>query len=215
MKRFLTLDATLLSFFVLSLLVFILASEEKVTAQVNFHASVMANTDLIEGRFPGLEYTFFFGPSWGVRYSMLPTMEFKTEPLKTLSDGQLQTYSLTGEYQSLTVLRSIEHRGNRPGSKGPFEFITAYFGVGYNQINTQLVKKTFTAQSNIWSESETSEDLPTEINNFSLGLYGGESFIMLDTRFLYFTGKTDKSRLLDDKIKFKQWMILFSIGIGF
>ncbi len=95
------------------------------------------------------------------------------------------------------------------------DFITAYFAIGYNEINAESTRQKFSSSLNNIVESSTSEKIKAPTYAFAFGLYAGEKFVFIDTRIFYLKGKTEETNLFSQQKEFEHWLLILSIGVGF
>ncbi|MCP4751543.1 MAG: hypothetical protein GY866_11665 [Proteobacteria bacterium] len=186
-------------------------------AQSAFHFSATVGYEMTEGFVPAYDITVLYNQIWGLRYTEIPDMEFDDGKELRTTDEFLSVFDVEGDYKMPMVIRTIDYRAYQGKKTVPFGFLTAYVGAGYNELKLSLKRRQF--RIDIDSEKLLGdvlvEKVKTPVYSMAFGFYGGESFVVLDTRVLYFKGKTEPAETSDYSVDFDHWMILVSIGIGF
>lgn len=196
--------------FIFSTLAFIDLSR----AQGILHTSVMMNSNLLMEQRPGYDITLIFNRKWGFRYSENPETKIIDSKLE-IDNSQLSTTSVEGNLKHLTILRALDFRTYDQSGSTPFDFLTAYWGVGYSQNSLDFFKTEYQAQSGQLILSESSDRIEVSTFSLSIGFYGGEKSVVVDTRLQYLRSVISNSDLLDQEIEVNQWKILIAIGLGY
>ena len=113
------------------------------------------------------------------------------------------------------LLKTLDFKTFEGSNKGPFDFLTAYVGVGYSGEKVKIIKKSYTVEDDAFIQEKFREKAKSSTRAASFGFYGGEKFLVVDTRVVYYRGEIRESKLLNDSEKFSRWVVLLGIGIGF
>ncbi|MCP4298237.1 MAG: hypothetical protein GY786_21845 [Proteobacteria bacterium] len=182
--------------------------------QVNIHTSLMANSDLIGEQQLGLDLTILFNTSWGFRYTRTPDLVVVDGNLQ-VDESQLTSTKVKGDFTHLSVIQTIDYRTFNQTEASPFDFLTAYWGVGYSQNDFKLTRRSYQAQVNQLVSSDSFDHVVIPFYTLSLGLYGGDKHVVVDTQLQFFRAEIAKSNLNSDRIDVTGWKILFAIGLGY
>lgn len=185
------------------------------TYAFDYHLSYMGNYDVTRGTFGGEDFTVILAKNVGVRYSRINKFEFIEEDTNLTGSNGVYSYKVEGDYKMPMILKMVDYKSFEGGNKGPFDFLTAYFGVGYANLDMKISKKTYSASGGQMVLSNSSENVNTPVYATSVGFYGGEKFVVVDTRLRYLKGEIKDSDIVDHKIKFDDWSIIISLGVGF
>ncbi len=199
-----------LLFLILSIMVLIGNSH----GQVNIHTSLMLNSDLMGEQQLGLDLTVLFNASWGFRYTRTPDLVIVDGNLQ-VDESQLSSTKVKGEFKHLSVLQTIDFRTFDQTEESPFDFLTAYWSVGYSQNDFKLTRRSYQAQVNQLVSSDSFDDVVIPFYTLGIGLYGGEKNVVVDTQLQFFRADIAKSNLNSDRIDVTGWKILFAIGLGY
>ena len=180
----------------------------------DYHISYMGNYNITDGELKGQDYTLILARNFGLRYSQIASFDFVEKDSLTEKNG-VARYGVKGNYKMPMLLKMIDYKNFDAGHKGPFDFLTAYYGVGYTELDMKIRKTSYTASGNQMIRSKSSENVKVPIYAASVGFYGGEKFAVIDTRIRYIRGEIKDSDIIDKKIKFNDWAIIFSFGVGF
>jgi len=183
-------------------------------AQNSVHYSAMMNSELVNGYGLGVDSTLLINQTWGLRYTLIPEVKFLPETVERFPT-ELTTTRIDGDFKSFMFLKPIDYRTFSGTNKGPFDFLTAYWGLGYNKVNLKVSQIKFRVQSNKLVAEHLTETVESPLYSFAFGFYGGEKFVVIDTRLLYIQGHIPASNLLQEKTKISLWMLLMGLGIGF
>lgn len=193
----------------------ILAGRCQLLAQSSYHFSAMASYELTQGYYPGYDFTAILNRRWGLRYTVIPNLSFE-EGSRIINKGKsLISYQLQGDFKTPMIFRAIDYKSFQNRRSGPFDFLTAYLAAGYNKITVKLKQQQFLPVENVLRQRDFAEDINFPVYSLALGLYGGEKFVVIDSRVLYFRGILQPSSLFDQTTNIDHWLILFSLGFGF
>lgn len=182
-------------------------------AQSPLHTSVMLNYDLLEQKGPGYDLTLLYKGIWGVRYTLIEDLTF-LDAVEG-SNESVNSYTFQGDLMLPMVIKTIDYKSFAPSSSKIFDFLTAYVGFGYNNLDLELTLNQYTARESSLEKTTVQELVKSSVSAVVFGIYGGERFLVIDTRLLYVKGKTDTSESLDDRYEHDNIMLLISLGFGF
>lgn len=191
--------------------VFLLFPLKQSEAVSNFHFSTMVNYELTEEYWPGWDLTLLYNNQWGVRYTNISDVLF-LESKKETNDS-LDNIELAGELRLPMILRTMDYNTFEGGNKTVFDFITAYMAFGYNSYDIDETHKVYSALAGNLVKDTIKDSLNTEVMATAIGIYGGERFLVIDTRILYYRGETKKSNVSGDKYTFNDWMLVIRLAI--
>ena len=197
------------------ILILLLQSTDKLFAQQIAHSSFMMNVEMLEKYKPGYDITLIFTELWGIRYTVIPDVKFKKEEGLSSENGQLSSFRVDGDYKSYMVFQTIDYKNFDNTDKGPFDFITAYWGAGYEKIPSRITQTNYSISNGNFVTETNEEDLEIPVYSLAFGLYANEKFAVADARLLYIKGVINDSELLSNKVEFDQFMIQFAFGVGF
>jgi hypothetical protein len=197
------------------LLFFYLWHPFSLTAQSRFHFSVTTGFEITRGYMPGYDLTILYNNSWGMRYTIITDVEFSEGTAIEKFSDSVSAYNLRGDLQFPILLRTIDYRSFNKQSMIPFDFLTAYTGIGYQDIAATLTTRSYTINSNELTHTliETNVNVPT--TGLVFGFYGGEKFVVIDGKLIYFKGETEQKLPSGRRLSFDHWLIQISVGIGF
>jgi len=197
------------------LLFFCLWHPFSLTAQSRFHFSVTTGYEITRGYLPGYDLTILYNNSWGVRYTIITDVELSEGTVIENFSDSVSAYKLKADLQFPLLLRTIDYRSFNKQSVIPFDFLTAYAGIGYQDITAKLTTRNYTINSNELAQtvSETNINVPTACLVF--GFYGGEKFVVIDGKLIYFRGEVEQNLPSGRQLNFDHWLIQISAGIGF
>ncbi len=193
--------------------IFMLYPLESLKAISSFHFSTMVNYELIDGYWPGWDLTLIYGNQYGLRYTNIQNVIYLESTDE--SNNSLDDIKLSGELQLPMVLKTMDYNSFSDSNKTVFDFITAYFAFGYNSYNIKETHKVYSAASGNLVKETIEDSISTEFMVTAMGIYAGESFLVIDSRILHYSGETKESDISGDKYKFSDWMLIFSVGVGF
>ena len=196
-------------------LILLLQFTEKLLAQQIAHSSFMMNVEILEQYKPGYDITLIFTELWGIRYTFIPDVKFKKEGAPSSKNNQLSSFRVDGDYKSYMIFQTIDYQKFDYTNKGPFDFITAYWGGGYEKIPSKITQTNYKVSNGNFVKETKEEDLEIPVYSLAFGLYANEKFVVADARLLYIKGSINNSDLLSDKVEFDQFLIQFAIGVGF
>lgn len=188
---------------------------EKLVAQQILHSSFMVNIEMLEQYKTGYDLTLIFTERWGIRYTHIPDVKFKKEEGITHENQEVSSFQVDGDFKTYMLLQTLDFKNFDPTDKGPLDFITAYWGAGYNQMHTKIRKKAYTINNGNFVATKNEEDYELPVQSLVFGFYGQERYAVIDARLLYIKGVIKDSELLNRKIDFNQFLIQFGLGIGF
>ncbi len=184
-------------------------------AQTGIHASVSINYELTEGYWPGYDFTLIYGRLIGLRMTIIPDFMFSEDTEIVFKDNTLSSFECKGDLKMPMVLKTLDYRSLQGAGKVAFDFLTAYIGIGYNELETEITKKVYSTETNNLHETTIQETVKTPVYSTAFGMYGGEKFLFIDTRLMYIKGESKKGDVINEQVSFDRWMVMFSIGIGF
>jgi hypothetical protein len=184
------------------------------SGQVNVHTSAMINGDILKRQPLGYDLTIFLNGKWGLRYSQNSDVQFVNPELEQ-KDNQLSELSVNGDLKQLTLLRAIDYRTYDRSNSTPLDFLTAYVGVGYSRNKLLLKKKLYRAKTDNLITGDLEDQVPVALYSLSLGLYGGEKHVVVDTQLQYIRGTVSGSELLSKNIIISQWRLILAIGLSY
>lgn len=203
--------------FFLSLLVigFCVFGGRPLQAQFIVHSSAMVNGEILNGHWPGYDFTFIVNQGWGGRYTVIPRVLFAESALEQ-EGNQVSTYNVEGDFRMPMILRTLDYRSfANTSDKGPFDFLTGYTAFGVANVKMEVKKELYSPQSSSLVHQSLKEEVEVPVQSFAFGFYGGEKFMVIDARLLYLRGTISSSDLIDEDVKFNHWMLIFSLGVGF
>jgi hypothetical protein len=175
------------------------------------HLSATAGYDLFNQYWPCYDITLLINNRWGIRYSEVTDVTFLT----TLEEGQSVKHNeVRGDIQLPILIKTLDYTSFPEDGGKVFDFLTAYWGLGYNKFELTVVQREYHASSNSLGRVSREETVYSPVTALTFGLYGGDSFLVVDFRLLYLRGSIDSSDLAD-KTEFDKWLMLFSLGIAF
>ncbi len=180
-----------------------------------FHFSVTAGYEVMHGYAPGYDFTILYNSQWGVRYVTIPEVHLVENTEIIESGGSFFTCTAEGDLKLPMILRTIDFRSFGNSDSIPLDFVTAYAGVGYGDVSSELTVKRYTASGSdiVVSRSKLIEKSPTTA--VVIGLYFGERFIVVDGKVLYFRGYFDLDQPEQKQVHFDHWLMQLSIGVFF
>ena len=184
------------------------------SGQVNIHTSAMVNGDILKRQPLGYDLTIFLNGKWGLRYSQNSDVQFVNPELEQ-EDNQLSELSVNGDLKQLTLLRAIDYRTYDRSNSTPLDFLTAYMGVGYSRNKLLLKKKLYRAKTDNLITGDLEDQVPVALYSLSLGLYGGEKHVVVDTQLQYIRGTVSGSELLSKNVIISQWRLILAIGLSY
>lgn len=181
-------------------------------AQQLVHFSAMVHYELMEQKWPGYDLTLIFQNSYGLRFSLMQEMEF----LETIAEegGSVKQNSFEGDLQLPMVLKMIDFKTFREGPSKVFDFVSAYVGVGYNTLELTMNQKEYYVETGNLAKVTRDETVNSRVGAFSIGIYGGDSFLVIDFRLRYIRGVIESSDYVKDENEFDKWMMIVSLGFG-
>ena len=182
-------------------------------AQRNFHVSAMTNYDLLGLNGPGFDLTLLYNGNWGLRYTIMEDISFLD--FVEESNSSISQIKLQGDLKLPMVFKTIDYRAFEKSKTKVFDFLTAYVGVGDNNLELSLTVDEYQAEANTLQKNSYHEVVNSPISAAAFGLYGGERFLVIDVRLLFIKGKTESSDTIDEQYDYETWMMLISLGIGF
>ncbi len=197
------------------LLLFCLLHPLNSIAQSRFHFSMTTGYEITRGYLPGYDFTFFYNNGWGVRYTIIPDVEFSERTEFESFPNSVSAYDLTGDLALPILLRTIDYRSFNKQSAIPFDFLTAYAGIGYQDINAELSTHNYTINSNQLAQSVAKTNVDVPVTLFVFGFYGGEKFLVIDSKLIFFKGAVNLDQFSGKQINFDHWLLQISAGIGF
>jgi len=184
-------------------------------AQSKFHFSATTGYEVTQGYAPGFDFTLLYNNRWGIRYSIIPGVQMSEKAEVSSGTDFVSTHNLKGNLEFPMLLRTIDYRSFGKQNAIPFDFLTAYSGIGYSIFTAELIENRYKINDNslIQTVSKRNIDVPTSF--FVFGIYGGERFIVIDGKLLYFRGIADQKQTGSNYFEFDHWLIQISAGIGF
>lgn len=180
-----------------------------------FHFSVTAGYEVTHGYAPGYDVTILYNNRWGIRYVTIPDVLLVENTDIIESDGSFYACTAESDLKLPMILRTIDFRSTGNSGSIPLDFVTAYAGVGYGELISELTVKQYTASGSdiVINRSELTEKSPTTV--MAMGLYFGERFIVVDGKVLYFQGYFDLDQPKPKQVHFNHWLMQVSIGVFF
>ncbi len=195
----------------LPLCLFLISSN--LVAQPMFHISSMIHYELMNQDWPGYDITMIYKSNLGIRYSHMQDVSF----LETVSDedGAVKRNNFEGDLKLFMFLKMLDFKTFQEGPANVFDFITGYVGVGYNALELTLTQKEYYAVANNLAEKTREETVNSQVGALSIGLYGGDSILVIDLRLRYIKGVVEASDYENKENYFDRWMFIVGLGIGF
>ncbi|MBT3225791.1 MAG: hypothetical protein HN580_02540 [Deltaproteobacteria bacterium] len=184
-------------------------------AQSRFHFSVTTGYEITQGYAPGYDFTLLYNNGWGIRYTTIPGVKISEDTEIQENSDSVSAYKLKGNLEFPILLRTIDYRSFKEQSAIPFDFLTAYTGFGYNDITAELTEEEYTINSSELIQSVTKKNINVPTTFLVMGFYGGERFIVIDGKLIYFRGEANSNRTGGKQFYFDHWLIQISAGIGF
>lgn len=181
----------------------------------HYHLSYMGNYDLTKSQLKGDDLTMIFGKNVGLRYSRINAFDFVETGSNLGGSQSIHSYAIKGDYKMPMLLKMVDYKSFQGNKKGPFDFLTAYYGLGFANLDLQIHKTAYSASGGDLIRTWETENVNAPVYAASVGFYGGEKFMVIDTRLRYIKGEIKNSQLLEDQVKFDDWSIIFSLGVGF
>ncbi len=153
-----------------------------------------------------------FQNSYGLRYSLIQEMEF----LETITeeDGSVKKNNFEGDLQLPMVLKMLDFRTFEESPSKVLDFVSAYVGVGYNTLELTMNQKEYYAEAGKLVKKTRKETVNSSVGAFSIGMYGGDSFLVIDFRLRYLRGTIESSEYVKEENEFDKWMMIVSLGFG-
>lgn len=184
-----------------------------------FQSSILMNFELEETTksfSPGYDINVFFNGIVGLRYTYFQEQVFEDGSSYEHDSGKLSIYSVTAEYKSFQILKTLDYKKFDVISKGPFDWVTAYAGIGYAELTGKLKDVQYTSSSGSNLIKKTFEnDITFAVNTVTFGFIAQEKFLLIDSRVLYYFGDIEEQDDLKQKLTFSKYLLIFAIGIGF
>jgi hypothetical protein len=199
--------------YLIAMCLFFLLIAKETPAQGSIQISAMTNYDLLGAYGPGFDLTMLIQESWGLRYTLMADMVFLD--ITEANAGAVSQIEYKGDLKLPMILKTIDYRSFGKTGSSVFDFLTAYMGLGYNNLELSMTRKVYQADTNTMVKSTSYETVNSPTTAAAFGLYGGERFLVVDARLMLVKGKTDTSDLIDDQYEYEAWMLLISFGIGF
>lgn len=196
-------------------LVSLVGSTHTASAQSRFHISLTAGYEMTNGYAPGYDLTILYQGLWGARYMILPDVELTEDTELIQGSDSIAAVSVEGDLEIPMVLKTIDYRSFGDGNAIGLDFITAYVGLGYNQIKADLIQKQYTSSGGTFSLKESRMSVNVPVSALVMGLYMGERFVALDGKLLYIRGDIESGDSVAGKMPFDHWLIQLSAGIFF
>lgn len=172
----------------------------------------MVHYELMEQNWPGYDLTLIFQNSYGLRFSLMQEMEF----LETISDedGSVKKNNFEGDLKLPMFLKMLDFKTFEEGPAKVFDFVSAYVGVGYNTLELTMNQKKYYASAGELVKKTRDETVHSKVGAFSVGMYGGDSFLVIDFRLRYIRGTIESSDYVKEENEFDKWMMIVSLGFG-
>lgn len=181
----------------------------------NYHASVMLGYDFIGENATAFDFTVFVGQYGGARYSTMNEVKFDHGYETSHSSDQVSNFRIIGNSKSLFLFSTADYKVISKADGGPFDFLTAYYGGGYGEIQATVFEDRYHQEGQSLVRERYQENLTTSVNSLVFGFYGQEEYVVLDGRVLYYRGKFSQQGILTEDIEFQHFAFLISLGIGF
>lgn len=180
-------------------------------AQQPIHFSAAIGYDFFNQYWPCYDITLLVNNSWGLRYSEVSDITF----ISTINvDQTINQIDIKGDIQLPYFLKTLDFTSFREGTNQVFDFLTAYWGLGYNNLELTVIQREYAANSNSIQKTKREDTVSTSVTALTFGLYGGDRFLVIDFRLVYFKGTIPSSELID-KQEFDKWMLSVSFGIAY
>ncbi len=140
-------------------------------------------------------------------YFGLRVTQWKGLPLEEhyqVQNSQITQFNLELEQTLTEALWLIDYLHHGPARPMPFEFLTAYLGIGYASGPMRVRQTRYIADKGQLVQSMREESAPAKTGSLTLGLYGGERFINLDIglRYLLSNYQTQEGSSSAKKLQF-------------
>lgn len=191
----------------------VLSCSPELSAQSQFHVSAMVNYEIVNGYRPGWDLTLLYNNQWGARYTNISNVLYLET--KDENEDSVSLTKISGDFKLPMVLKTVDYSAFSGSNKTIFDFITAYYGLGYNSYNIKESHETYTAESDNLNKEKESKLIDVDMMAAVLGIYGGERFLVIDSRVIYYRGQTGDSKLSGQNHRFEDWLFVVSVGIGF
>lgn len=197
------------------MLIFNLLCPFTLGAQSLFHFSATTGYEITQDYAPGYDFTVLYNNRWGVRYSIIPDVKLSEKTDLVNRSDSVSTYDLKGNLEFPTFLRTIDYKAFNKQNAIPFDFLTAYVGIGYSNVTAELTENRYTVNTSMLTQNSSKTDVDAPTTFLVFGFYGGERFVVIDGKLLYFRGSVDPDGTEGRKIEFDHWLMQISVGIGF
>lgn len=199
----------------LAILCLVVLPQNPAMARSPLHISLTTGYEITQGYAPGFDLTLLYNNLWGIRYSTIPDVQL-TE--KTEIHQQVDTvtaYSVKGDLSFPMFIRTVDFRAFGADSGSAVDFITAYAGVGYGEINAELQSHQYRINGAVIQKTRTRSSVDVPLTALALGLYMGERFVVVDGKLLYLRGDIDSGNTDVSLSSYDHWLIQISAGFYF
>ena len=184
-------------------------------AQSRLHFSMTTGYEITHGYAPGYDITVLYNNRWGIRYMMIPDVQLSEKTEIQSGNDSVSAISIKGNLEIPMILRTIDYRTFNRKSAIPFDFVTAYTGVGYSNLSPRLTERKYSINGSSLTLTQTEKNVDIPVTCLVMGFYVGERFLVLDGKLLYFRGESDQSQTGGRRFSFDHWLIQISGGIFF
>ncbi|MDT8445270.1 MAG: hypothetical protein RRB13_00070 [bacterium] len=177
-----------------------------------FYLTGTLGHEAIQG-YPVAEGSLFFG-GYGLRGTkLLGQTAFTDRPGGSATEPS--RFRLEGDPQFFSVLKALDRRDYPPKQGLPFDFMTAYFGLGYSNSPLTLTQRQYGISGGQVVLSESTEEVSTQQWMGQFGFLAGQSVAAIDLKLFYLIGQSRPGHLLNEAQRYYAWGMLFSVGVGF
>jgi len=185
----------------------------RVQAAQPVHLSATLGAEGLQGQSPVYDLNLLFFDSQGLRFELLPQYQLYQGDLYS-KDGELRANRIVGDVSSLSWFKAWDFRRYSTRDNLPLSFLTAYTTLGVSQSSLTLTQNRYKAVGGVLESTEVTETLSPTQGLVQMGLYGGDSFAVVDLRLGYLFGQA-KAKLLEKKVLLSNWSLVLALGVGF
>lgn len=182
-------------------------------AEQPVQVSVTAGAEGLQGQSPVYDLNLIFFDAQGLRFELLPQYRlYQGAPY--LKDGELRINRIEGDVAALGWLKAWDFRRYGPRDNLPLSFLTAYTTLGVSSSGLTLRQTRYQSVGGRIEAREVTESLSPTQGLVQMGLYGGDSFAVVDLRLGYLFG-TVRGDLLEKQLFLSNWSLVLALGVGF
>lgn len=180
-----------------------------------FHISLMANYECTDGYWPGYDVTLLFSDFGGIRYTSIPDVSLFEAVDEDDDNVTIAHIEMRDKLEIPMLFKTLDFRSFGHETKTFFDFITAYYAIGYNESELSVSGRSYSSSSDRLSTKPLNETVKTNLKAAAFGIYGGERFVFIDARVMYIMGHAEEGEQIRHAHDFDKWMIFFAVGVGF